>query len=131
MKNTEKITGILVNVTEGVARKATIERSLNSYYKTLGCECIDIVNRRLGGYRFDIICDDEALLKDDPIPSAFGIEDQPMLFGNLFFCKHDGEGNEISLNDRECELILSRCIRVRSAENPGKHSWQAICRLDY
>ena len=126
----KKITGVLVNVSEGTARKVTIDRSLESYYKALNCDCIDIVNRRLGGYRFDVICDDEALLKDNPLPSAIGPDGQPMLFGNLFFCKPDGKGDLLSLSDLEADLILSRCDRVRLKSAPEK-SWLAVWRLDY
>ncbi len=126
----EKITGVLVNVTDGTARKATINRSLPGYYEALGCDCIDIVNRRLGGLRFDIVCDDEALLKPDPIPSAFDLDDQPMLFGSLFFCRHDGSGDLVSLSDAEICLILSRCYSTCFRTNP-KVRWLSVRRLDY
>ena len=61
-----EITGVLVNPDEKTVKKVTIEKSLDSYYKTLDCSCIDIVTRKIGGRRFDIICDDEGLYKDDP-----------------------------------------------------------------
>lgn len=126
----EKITGVLVNVTDGTARKATIECSLKSYYRALDCDCIDVVNRRLGGHRFDIICDDEALLKADPIPSAFDLDDQPALFGSLFFCRHDSSGNPVSLSDAEIGCILSRCYKTCFVSNPTR-SWLSVRRLDY
>ena len=126
----KKITGVLVNVSEGTARKVTIERSLESYYKAIDCTCIDIVNRRLGGYRFDVICDDEALLKENPIPSAFDLDDQPMLYGNLFFCKPDGAGDLVSLDDVEVSIILSRCYDTWYLHG-SPHRWLSVRRLDY
>lgn len=104
----KEITGVLVNPAERVARKATIPASLESYYAALGCDCIDIVTRKIGGKAFDIICDDEALLKADPIPSACNYSGYVMLYGALLVCKNDGRGNLASLTDDECMHVLKR-----------------------
>ncbi|MDY4140842.1 MAG: hypothetical protein SOY30_16125 [Eubacteriales bacterium] len=125
-----KITGVLVNVSDGTARKATIPNCLEGYYSALDCDLVDIVQRRLGGYRFDVICDDEALLKANPIPSAFDPYDRPMLFGSLFFCHSDKDGNMTSLNDREIVFILSRCYDTCFRGKLDFH-WRSVRRLDY
>lgn len=78
-----KITGVLVDVTTRTAAKVTVEKDLDSYYKILNCRCIDIVRRGIGGKRFYIICDDEALLTSSPRVSAVGIDGEMMLAGNL------------------------------------------------
>lgn len=57
------ITGVLVCPDTGTAEKATIENSLDGYYKALDCDIIDITMRTVGNKRYDIICDDEGLLK--------------------------------------------------------------------
>ena len=79
MNKPEKITGVLVDVNAGTVKEATIEANLDSYYKALNCDCIDIVVRSLGPYRFDIICDDEGLLKDNARMSATDPHGHPML----------------------------------------------------
>ena len=43
---------------------------LQDYYRLIGCDCIEIANREIRGKRFDIICDDEGLLKAEPQVSA-------------------------------------------------------------
>ena len=45
---------------------------LQDYYRLIGCDCIDIANREIRGKRFDIICDDNGLLKAEPQPSMDG-----------------------------------------------------------
>lgn len=124
-----KITGVLVDVNAGTVKEATIEANLDSYYKALDCTCIDIAVRKLGPYQFDIICDDEGMLKDNARVSATGPLGQPMLVGNLFFCHHDEEGNMTSLHPEEITFILSRVIYLLDAVS--LNSWPAIQRLSY
>lgn len=129
MNKPAKITGVLVDVKAGTIKKATIAANLDSYYKVLDCDCIDIVGRSLGPYAFDVICDDEGLLKSGARVSAISPEGNPMLVGNLFFCHHDEEGNLTSLNPEEIVFILSRSVSLFSLKT-GEH-WKAINRLNY
>ena len=129
MNKPEKITGVRVDVNAGTVKEATIEANLDSYYTALNCDCIDIVVRSLGPYRFDIICDDEGLLKDNARMSATDPHGHPMLVGNLFFCHHDEEGNLTSLHPEEVTFILSRVIRLKEL---GTNNFRKVIhRLDY
>jgi hypothetical protein len=79
----------------------TIEDDLDRFYYEISCRCIDIVERRFSGRLFDIICDDEALLHEDPgLPTSLWFEDTEKgghlvegLFGTLLLCHNDGNGN--------------------------------------
>ena len=91
-------------------RKQVVEiddnRHLEEYYKYLNCSVIDITNRKVGGKWFDIIVDDEGMLKENPIVSALDSDMQPALVGNLLFCNWDGEtGEEISLSDDDIKHL--------------------------
>lgn len=86
----KKITGVYVNADEHSATTREIEASLDSYYRLLDVDCIDIVTRQIGGKYFDIICDDEALLKADPEPTMIDGSCNVLLCGNLFICSHKG-----------------------------------------
>lgn len=127
MKKTTKITGVLVDVKAGVARKATIEKSLDGYYKALNCGCIDIVTRRIGGQRFDIICDDEALLKDFAKVSAVNESNRPMLFGNLFVVNFDGRGDVCSLREGQIDFVLYHTKTVTDL----KKRWTVLTNCEY
>lgn len=125
----KEITGVLVNPADRVARKATIPATLEGYYAALGCSCIDIVTRKIGGKAFDIVCDDEALLKADPIPSACNYSGYGMLYGALFVCKGDSQGNLVSLTDDECLHVLKRVNYRLSGKN--LELLPILTRVDY
>lgn len=83
-----------------------IEDELDVFYELIGCRCIDIVQRRIGHKYFDVICDDEGALKDDPVVSAVDTQFRHMLVGNLIISKSDGEGNLIDLSEEDIKQIL-------------------------
>jgi len=101
-----KIKGFLVDVSDSPkAELVEVENdSLEQLYKILNCDCIDIVVRSIGGIEFDIVCDDNGLLIDNPRVSAnsdiFG-----SLFGNLFVCHHDYDGNLTSISEEDLKNI--------------------------
>lgn len=95
----------LIDVENGSAGSVDIEPSLEKYYELLKCDCIDIAERQIGGVYYDFIVDDEGLFKEKPIASVFDTSKKPMLVGNVLICLHDGEGNEVGLEDKDIKLI--------------------------
>jgi len=90
-----------------------IENKLDEYYKIIGndCRCIDIPRRKVGGKYFDIIVDDEGLLKSNPVCTGVGAKSlECMLFGTPIFTNSDDEGNTLSLSDEDISLIQSEVI---------------------
>lgn len=84
-------------------------KGLQDYYELLGCDCIDIVTRKIGHQYYDIVCDDEGLLKDDPIISAIDDLGRVMLVGSLIICGlADNEGELTDLSDRDIPYIKKR-----------------------
>lgn len=83
-----------------------IEDELEVFYELIGCRCIDIVQRKIGHKYFDVICDDEGALVEDPVVSAVDTQFRHMLVGNLIISKSDGEGNLIDLSDADIKQIL-------------------------
>lgn len=91
----------------------TIEDKLEVFYKLIGCRTIDIVERRFGGVMFDVVCDDEALLRDVvglPTSLWFGRKEKGEregvlegLYGTLLLCHHDDRGE---LTSATCEDLL-------------------------
>ena len=97
--------GILVNPEKG-AEVLEFEDQLEWYYNHLDCNTIDIATRQVQGKYFDFVCDDEGLWAELPVPSACNSAGKSMLVGKIFICNHDGFGNQSSLTDEECSMIM-------------------------
>ena len=111
---------LLIDSRRGEDRVIETEGGLDNYYKLLDCEIIDITTRSIGGVFFDIICDDEGLLKDDRIVSAVDKKGRPALVGNLLISKADEEeGRQIGLTDEELFHVQ---LHIAEATSPdGEH----------
>ena len=69
---------------------------LEKVRELINCDCIDIVQRKIGTRAYNIICDDEALLKQGPIMSTFNFKTfQPDIFGNVLICSGEINGDEL------------------------------------
>lgn len=87
---------------------------LEDYYRLMEIDTIDIVAREINGKYYDIICDDEALLKDKPIPTVFDSDKQPMIFGNIIIAGlADETGNMTDLTDEDIDRISYKLGTVR------------------
>lgn len=107
---------------------------LTDYYKYLNCRVIDIACRKIGGKYFDIVTDDEGLLKEPRIVSALDPDGQPALVGNLLFCNYNPEtGEEVSLTDADIQLLRDnvRFAAVRDAEGNEKEYIIVMANVDY
>ena len=84
--------------------KVVEANGLDDYYKHIGCDCIDIVRRKIADLKVNIICDDNGTLVDHPKVSAVNVVGKPCLYGNLLIAGGkviDGELTE--LTEKEIE----------------------------
>lgn len=100
------ITGIYVNALQCAHEVMTIRDDLESYYELLDVSTIDIVTRKIGGKYYDIVCDDEAMLKPIRVASMIDDTGATMLVGNLFIAHANSEGEMVSLTDEDVNRIL-------------------------
>lgn len=91
---------------------------LNEYYRYLDCHCIDMVTINVDGYAYDVVCDDEALLRQPLVPSLY-ISEEQVFFGNLAFVKIDEDGASVGL-DRE-DMI--RLLDFIERQQPSLYRW--------
>lgn len=120
-----KIRGVLVDVNTGRISDTTVDKNLEAYYEILNCRCIDIVSRTICGRNFDIICDDEAMLTENPIPSAVNQDGNIDLHGNLFIVRFNGVDDVESLTPADIDFIL-RNARPVVIQEGKKKSFRAI-----
>ena len=77
---------------------------LHDLYKILNCELVTCVEIQVGGKFFDVWSDDEALLKDKPVPNLY-VDDELIFFGSVAFAKTDEDGELIGLNSDDIHLL--------------------------
>lgn len=126
------ITGVLVDVDNEVSEVKTLDGSLDAYYKALHCDCIDITVRKIGKSRkmFNIVCDDEGLIKEMTKISAIDDLGRVMLVGNLFIAGGvDEEGNMESLTSEEAEYIAEYVMMQRTRKYPKPYPM--LCQCSY
>lgn len=110
---------ILLSTQENTARVVSPE-GLDDYYRLIGCDCIDIVTRKIGRKVYDIIVDDEGLLKDDPVISAIDNLGRVMLVGSLIICGlADEEGELTDLTPKDIEYIRKRIQTLNTRKHTG------------
>lgn len=119
MAKTKQITGFLVDTEadhgdlKTVIKAVTIDKTLESYYKTLHCDLIEIPTYKFGGKSYDVICDEEGLIKGgQPVISAIDAAGKPALVGSLLIVNT----NCRSLSDADIER-LDKCVRQVILQN--------------
>lgn len=126
-KKDHQIKGVLIDVAQETATIATIDKELDSYYKVLGCRCIDITRRKIGRKRFEIICDDEGALTPQPKISAVSNAGETMLVGNIFIVGFNGVDDVRSLTDEEAEYVMSRVQKMYTLAYPDGYPMLTGC----
>lgn len=97
---------IYLDVENNDCKIVDVPNDLKVFYNMLNCRLVEMPERKIGDKLYTIICDEEGLLRGNPIPSAFNREYKPMLFGNLLIVNTDVENcdiKELSIDD--CEHI--------------------------
>ena len=77
---------------------------LKDLYKILNCELVTCTEIEVNGKFFDVWSDDEALLKEKPVPNLF-IDDDLIIFGSVAFAKTDEEGKLVGLTRDDVHLL--------------------------
>lgn len=94
-----------------------IEPKLDEYYRLIGCRCVDFIVREIDGHPYNIILDDEGLLKPNRITAVSVHSDiwgnREHLAGNILMFGVDPDDYEHgckSLTDEELLQIQRRMI---------------------
>ena len=124
---TKKLTGFLVDVMAELTGPITIDNSLESLYRILHCDLIDITYLTLGKKEFCVIVDDEGLLKSSPKISAVSASGRPLLVGNLMIVSADGGEDFASLAPDDISLIEKHIRYIATAQNP--YPYPALCNI--
>lgn len=77
---------------------------LRDLYKILNCELVTCTEIEVSGKLFDVWSDDEALLKDTPVPNLY-LDDDLIIFGSVAFAKTDEDGKLIGIDSDDVQLL--------------------------
>ena len=91
----ENLIGLFVGV-DGIVSIKVIENSAVALRDLIGCRCLDITSRYIGGKLFYIVCDDEFLLNGSE-PTAYYMDGTLAFAGNIFILNFDGIDDVCSL----------------------------------
>lgn len=124
-----KVKGFLVDVENRCVKNVEFEDTLESIYRLLNVDYIDVAIRKIGNHIYDIICDDEGLLKGNAIPSAFDSDENPQLVGNLLIVKAGDDGNFASLSDEDFENLENHVGQITLTDSGLKVN--VMCGVEY
>lgn len=82
---------------------------LKDLYRILNCDLVTCTEIEVNGKFFDVWSDDEALLKDRPVPNLY-IDDDLIIFGSVAFAKTDDDGNLAGLSRDDVHLLWDFAI---------------------
>lgn len=120
---------ILLDVNDESVKFVDVADDLDEFYRLLDCDTIDITSRNINGIEFDVMCDDEGLLKEGAIVSAFDSNGTPVLVGNLMFFHTNPYGNLVGISDEECQHLLGCLEEYLDMQTFSIHP--AITKCDY
>lgn len=124
-----KVKGFLVDVENCCVKNVEFEDTLESIYRLLNVDYIDVAIRKIGNHIYDIICDDEGLLKGNAIPSALDSDGNPQLVGNLLIVKASDDGNFASLSDEDFENLENHVVQITLTNSGLKVN--VMCGVEY
>lgn len=117
------IKGFLIDRKEGKFRPYDLE--FNDYkdlQNVIHVNCFEIADRKFGNSYFSVYCDDEGLYKENNPLSIVTLDNAGIvaetIVGSVFICKHDEEGEIMSLTDEDIAEIET-CIRNYRTEDFG------------
>lgn len=96
---------------------------LEAFYSFINTDMVEMPERKIGGKYFNIICDEEGLLKSNLILSAYNKENNtPDLVGNLIITgMPDDDGNLTSVENADIDLIRNNMgIYISKEGKPRK-----------
>lgn len=126
------IRGFLIKVYDDVKSEVTVfEDTLENIYGLLSVDLIDVTERKIGNFTYDVVCDDEGLLVNECLPSAYNSKCQPQLVGNLLLVNHDEEGNFASLTDEQIEDLQKQLFVCVTEWKGNTHVYHALKGVEY
>lgn len=66
-----EIYGYLLDPISSIYEPRILQDDIHTYYRVLHCDLIDITVIQIAGKRYQVICDDCGLLRENPLPTIY------------------------------------------------------------
>ena len=83
---------------------------LKDLYRILNCDLVTCIEIEVNGNLFDVYSDDEALLKDRPVPNLY-IDDDLIIFGSVAFAKANDDGKLVGLSRHDIHMLWDFALK--------------------
>lgn len=115
--------GYLVDIENDKAKTVEIQDNdhLGQFYKLIGCDCIDITVRKVGGKPYNVVLDDEGLLVADPKFSAIDGRMHAMLAGNIILFGIGEDYDLTDIDEKDVENITENMYEVFDFDTMTTH----------
>lgn len=101
--------GFVIDPNSDTAKLAEVN-GLEDYYRTIGCDCIDISMVYLNNRLFNVVCDDEGLLKGGAVPSVFDGDGNPIIVNTVIVLGADEESCDTRSLTLDEALMLANAM---------------------
>lgn len=89
----------LVDPEKNITQVVSIEDDVQKWYGMLRCDIVEVARRRVGGYSFDFICDEEGMFKRDLRVSVVDEYGCAMIVGAcLLLTEEEGSDGEVKFD---------------------------------
>ena len=116
-RDTKIINGLLVDVNKNeTSQHVLMYTGIKDIYKMLNIDLFAIVSRKIGDKYYDIYCDDKALMKENQKPSLITLDKNKriieVIYGSIFVCQSNKDGETISINEDDIKNILKNRVTI-------------------
>ena len=119
---------VFIDMSTGTASVINVEHSLGAWYDLIGCQLVEMVDRRIGRKRFTVICDEEGTFRKDCMISAIDNTGRGMFVGSLLIVNGpDEEGNTQELTEADAAYIMERVQLMCSLRHPDPYMVLTQC----
>jgi hypothetical protein len=95
---------MLLDVYTQEVKIVDVESNIYAWYELLNCDMVEMPERKIENKYFTFICDEEGLLKSEPIISVMGADGSAMITGSILICNWE-EGDITDLTEEDIKLI--------------------------
>lgn len=100
---------VLANI-DGVFKLTKTKNNWKAFKELIDCDFLEPAYVSVNGVEYEILADDEGMLKEDVFPTVFmGSESNPQIFGNIIVCHYNRQRDvDEGLTAKDISLLTTK-----------------------